>query len=201
LDTKKIIQLSKVKVINNFLKEKNLIKIINIGRFTDQKDQITILKAINEIKNKINIKLLIVGQGKNKKQLEDYIENNNLEKIVKINKFTNNPYNLIKSADVFILSSVFEGLPNVLLEAITLNKFIISTNCPTGPKEILYNGRAGLLFSTGDYIELSKKILFFYNNYNLCLKKKTLAKSGLKRFEYQMNLKKYLELVKTSLTI
>jgi glycosyltransferase involved in cell wall biosynthesis len=201
LNTKKIIQLSKVKVVNNFLKEKNFIKIINIGRFTDQKSQITILKAINEIKNKIKIKLLIVGQGKNKKQLEDYIENNNLKKIVKINKFTNNPYNLIKSADVFILSSVFEGLPNVLLEAITLNKFIISTNCPTGPKEILYNGRAGLLFSVGDYIELSKKILFFYNNYNLCLKKKALAKSGLQRFEYQMNLKKYLKLVKTTLTI
>jgi glycosyltransferase involved in cell wall biosynthesis len=201
LDKKKIIQLSKHKVTNNFFMEKNIIKIINVGRLTDQKDQITILKAINEIKNKIKIKLLIVGQGKNKKQLKDYIENNNLSKIVKINKYAVNPYNLIKSADVFILSSLFEGLPNVLLEAITLNKFIISTDCPTGPKEILYNGKAGLVFNAGDYMQLSKKILFFYNNYKLCLKKKTLAKSGLKRFEYQMNLKKYLELVKTTLTI
>lgn len=201
LDKKRIIQLSKAKLTNNFLKEKNFIKIINIGRLTDQKDQITILKAINEIKNIIKIKLLIVGQGKNKKKLEDYIENNNLKKIIKINKFTRNPYNLIKSADIFILSSVFEGLPNVLLEAITLNKFIISTDCPTGPKEILYNGKAGLLFDAGNYIELSKKILFFYYNYNLCLKKRTIAKSGLKRFEYKINLDKYLKLVKTGLTI
>jgi glycosyltransferase involved in cell wall biosynthesis len=200
LDTKKIIQLSKIKVTNNFFKEKNFIKIINIGRLTDQKDQITILKAVNKVKDKIKIKLLIVGQGKNKKKLEDYIKQNNLNKIVKINKYTNNPYNLIKSADVFILSSLFEGLPNVLLEAITLNKFIISTDCPTGPKEILYNGKAGLLFDAGDYIELSKKILFFYDNYNLCLQKRSIAKSGLNRFEYKINLDKYLKLVKAALT-
>lgn len=201
LDIKKIKRLSIKKIRKNFFKEKNFVKIINVGRLTDQKDQITILKAIKEIKDKINIKLLIMGQGKNKKQLEDYIKNNNLKNIVKIKKFTNNPYNFIKSADIFILSSLYEGLPNVLLEAITLNKFIISTDCPTGPKEILYNGKGGLLFNAGNYIELSKKILFFYYNYNLCLKKIAIAKSGLKRFEYKINLDKYLKLVKTALTI
>lgn len=201
LNTEKIIKLSKKKHNNNFFKDKDIVKIINIGRLTDQKDQITILKAIKEIKNKINIKLLIVGQGKNKSLLEDYIINNNLTKIVKINKFVKNPYNLIKSADIFILSSVFEGLPNVLLEAIALNKFIISTNCPTGPREILYNGKAGLLFNPRNYMQLSKKILFFKSNYNLCLKKMIVAKSGLKRFDYKINLNKYLKLANAELII
>jgi glycosyltransferase involved in cell wall biosynthesis len=201
LNIEKILYLSKKRNKNNFFYKTKNLKIINIGRFTDQKDQITILKAVNEIKDKINIRLLIVGQGKNKKKLQDYIVDNNLQKISKIKEFTNNPYNLIKSADIFVLSSKFEGLPNVLLEAVTLNKFIISTDCPTGPKEILYNGKAGLLFTPGNYLELAKKIFYFKNNYKICLKKTSIAKSGLKRFDYKINLNKYLKLVKSELTI
>jgi glycosyltransferase involved in cell wall biosynthesis len=201
LNLEKILFLSKKKIKNNFFQKKKVLKVINIGRFTDQKDQISILKAINEIRKKINIKLLIVGQGENKKKLQDYIYDNNLKKIAKIIKFTDNPYNLIRSADLFVLSSKFEGLPNVLLEAIALNKFIISSDCPTGPKEILNNGKGGLLFTAGNYLELAKKILFFRNNYKICLKKKAIAKSGLERFDYKINLNKYLKLVKSELTI
>jgi glycosyltransferase involved in cell wall biosynthesis len=201
LNIEKILYLSKKRIKNNFFHKTKSLKIINIGRFTDQKDQITILKAVNEIKDKINIRLLIVGQGKNKKKLQDYIVDNNLQKISKIKEFTNNPYNLIRSADIFVLSSKFEGLPNVLLEAVTLNKFIISTDCPTGPKEILYNGKAGLLFTPGNYLELAKKIFYFKNNYKICLEKTSIAKSGLKKFDYKINLNKYLKLVKSELTI
>ena len=71
---------------------------------------------------------------------------NNLNDSVKIINFLDNPYPIIKKSDIFILSSNFEGLPNVLLEAQTLKIPIISSNCPTGPKEILLNGKAGILF-------------------------------------------------------
>ena len=64
----------------------------------------------------------------------------------------------------FLLSTTFEGLPNVLLEAITLKKFIIFSKCQTGPSEILLNGSGGLLFDVKNYNQLSKKILFYYNN-------------------------------------
>ena len=100
----------------------------------------TLLKAINEIKKKIKISLLIIGEGKNKKIIKEFISNNNLEKSVKLKDYTKNPFPYIKQADVFILTSKFEGLPNVLLEAITLKKFVISTDCPTGPNEILDGG-------------------------------------------------------------
>ena len=73
-----------------------------------------------------------------------------------------NPYKYFKDTDIFVLSSKFEGLPNVLLEAQFFKKFIISSNCPTGPKEILLNGKAGELFDVGNYKKLSKIIL----NYN-----------------------------------
>ena len=125
--------------------------IITVGRFTDQKDQITLLKAINLIKSKINFRLIIIGKGVEKKNLINFISENNLSKNIKIFNFMKNPFNLIRSSDLFVLTSRYEGLPNVLLEALTLKKFIISTDCPTGPKEILLNGKAGNLFKIGDY--------------------------------------------------
>ena len=108
-----------------------------------------------------------------------------------------NPYPYIKKADLFILSSNFEGLPNVLLEAITLNTFVISSNCPTGPSEILDNGKGGLLFKVGDYNELSKKIIFFINNKKINNKKLLFAKKRLERFDYYKNLFKYKKILET----
>ena len=85
-----------------------------------------------------------------------------IKSFVKIYNFVDNPYPLIKQADIFVLSSAYEGLPNVLLEALTLNKFIISSNCPTGPKEILLNGKGGLLFKVGNYKQLANKIIYYF---------------------------------------
>ena len=135
LDKKNIIKRSNLKIKFKPFKEKNSLKIINIGRLVDQKDQLTILKSINLIKKKIKIELLIIGQGKNESLLKKYIKINNLENCVRILPFNNNPYPYIKESDVFVLSSLYEGLPNVLLEAMTLKKFIISSNCPTEPKK------------------------------------------------------------------
>ena len=89
-----------------------------------------------------------------------------LNKIIKIISYKKNPYPLIKHSDIFVLSSIYEGLPNVLLEAICLKKFIISSNCTTGPREILNNGKGGLLFKSKNYKELAKKIVDFKKNLN-----------------------------------
>ena len=124
---------------------KKLFNLINIGRLEDQKDHITLLNSVKLIKNKINIKLLIIGNGNKQSKLNRYIEDNKLNSNVKILNNINNPFPYLLRSDLFILSSIFEGLPNVLLEAITLNKFVISTNCSTGPSEILNNGKGGIL--------------------------------------------------------
>ena len=104
------------------------------------------------------------------------------------------PY--IKQADLFILTSKFEGLPNVLLESIVLKKMVISSNCPTGPKEILLNGKGGLLFKVEDYKDLSKKIVFYIKNKKKCQKMMNFSFNQLSRFDYKINLKKYLNIVK-----
>ena len=197
LDKNRIIQKSRIKSSLKFDKKK--FNIINVGRFTDQKDQITLLKAVNLIKNKISLQLTIVGRGKEEENLKKFINNNNLKGLVRLVNFTNNPYNLINSSDIFILSSLYEGLPNVLLESQVLKKFIISTNCPTGPKEILMNGKAGFLFKPKDYKNLAKLIIYAYKNKSKLKKMSNLGYKNLFRFDYNTNIKKYYSTINSIL--
>ena len=116
--------------------------------------------AIN-IKNKLKFRLLIIGEGKNKKKIINYIKTNNLNNNIKVLDYKKNPFKYINLSNIFILSSIYEGLPNVLLEAICLKKFVISSNYPTGPAEILNDGKGGLLFKVQDHNDLAKKIIFY----------------------------------------
>lgn len=198
LNKSEIIKKSNEKLKFSFFK-KNTINLINIGRLVDQKDQMTLLVSLKKLKNNSNydFRLLIMGSGVNKNLLLNYIKENDLKKNVKLIDFQDNPFPYLKRAEVFILSSLYEGLPNVLLEGLSLKKFIISSNCPTGPKEILDNGNNGLLFKMGDADDLLKKIYYYLENKKKC---DHLLKNGLKRlwrFDYQSNLRKYVKLVST----
>ena len=194
LNKNEIIKRSKEKLKFNFLKT-SLIKIINVARFTDQKDHLTLLNAMKRIKKKIEFRLVLIGAGPNRNLLENYILENNLKKNIKILNYQNNPYKYIRNCDIFILTSKFEGLPNVLLEAAVLKKFIISTNCPTGPREILSNGKGGELVKIGNFKSISEKIISYSKNKNKFIKKINYNFKSLKKFDYYMNLNQYLLVV------
>ena len=194
LNHDEILKKTKKKSKKIFTNKKQL-KILNIGRFTEQKDQMTLLRSLNQIKETVKFEAVIIGRGKLHKELLQYILNNNLSRFVKIMDFVENPFPLLKQAELFILSSRYEGLPNVLLEALTLQKFIISSKCPTGPREILLNGKGGLLFNVGNHNQLANKIIYYEKNKKKCLNMLKHAIKKLYRFDYQINLKKYLNLV------
>ena len=194
LNKREIINLSKKPVNFNFF-SKNYLKVLNVGRLEDQKDQMTLLKSINFLKKRIKIKLLIIGNGSMEKKLKYYIYNNNLDKTVKILHNISNPFPYFIKSDLFVLSSVFEGLPNVLLEALTLKKFVISTNCSTGPSEILSKGKGGILVPINDYKNLANKIIFFKKNKKNLKKKLLFARKNLKRFDLSQNLNKFSRII------
>ena len=194
LNKKNIKKKSKEKIKINFFKGNHL-KLITIGRLVDQKDHLTILKSINLIK-KHNIKLLIIGKGNKKEILDEYIKEKKLSSKIKLIPFQKNPYKYLSLADIFILSSKFEGLPNVLLEAQCLKKYIISTNCPTGPREILLNGKAGDLVPIGNFKKLSLRIKQFKKHNNSYKKKIFLGYKNLNRFDYNYNMDKYYKIIK-----
>ena len=200
LDRKKILKLGNKKIKFNFFKQKNCLKIINIGRFTDQKNQLLILKSIKYLKDRIPIKFLIAGRGINFNILKKFINENKLNKKVYLMNFMDNPYPYLKLSDVFILSSNYEGLPNVLLEAQCFKKIIISTKCPTGPKEILLNGRAGFFFKMNDYKDLSKKIIYVFKNKKKLTNKIKVGYNNLYRFSESKNLNLYYKLVLKNLS-
>lgn len=195
LNTEEIIKKSQIETNLKFLKDKKTLKIINVARFTEQKDHITLLKSFKIVSKKIKSRLLIIGYGPELKNINYFIKANKLSNLVKVLNFQKNPYKYIVKSDIFILSSKYEGLPNVLLEAQCLKKFIISSNCPTGPKEILKNGKYGFLFKVGDYDELAKKIILYSNNRKQYKKFIDLAYKNLNRFNYNLNSEKYFKLV------
>ena len=175
--------------------KKNYLNIITVGRLTDQKDHLILLKSIKLLKPELKVRVIIVGKGNTKKLLHSFIFENKLQNKVKLLGYTNNPFPYIQKSNIVILTSKFEGLPNILLEAQYLRKYIISTNCPTGPKEILLNGKAGDLIKVGDYTKLSLLISQYNDKKKSMIKKINLGTKNFFRFDYYSNCKKYLDFV------
>ena len=156
----------------------------------------TLLKCFKSLNKKIQTRLLIIGYGTNKSKIINFIKHNKLGKSVKVLDFNINPYPYIKKSDLFVLTSRYEGLPNVLLEAAVLKKFIISSNCPTGPKEILSNGKGGFLFEVGNYKDLSNQILKFAKRKKNLKSKINYTYKNLRNFDFYKNLNKYYVVIK-----
>jgi len=178
-----------------FLQNKNCYNLITIGRLVEQKDHMTILNALKLLRNKVKFRLMILGKGKLKNQLEDFCKNNGLANSINFLGYKNNIFPYLKASDCLILSSLYEGQPNVILEAISMKKLVISSNCPTGPSEILLNGKAGYLFKPKKYKELASKIYFSFKNKKISEKKIKLASKTLKKYNIKENTKKFIKII------
>jgi len=133
--------------------------VLSAGRFTEQKDFSTLVEAISLLRKERTVRLAILGKGKKQEELESVVRKENLEDNVLFPGFVDNPYKYMKQADVFALSSKWEGLPTVLIEAMACGTPVVSTDCPSGPAEILENGKWGRLASVGSPAELSSAIM------------------------------------------
>lgn len=133
-----------------------------IERLEEPKDLETLIYAyhlyLHKNCNKNCPLLYIMGEGKKRQSVENLIEKLNLKNNVFLLGLIKNPYPWIKRAKLILFSSKSEGLPTTLIESLILNKLIISTDCPTGPAEILANGKAGLLVPVGDAKAMSQAI-------------------------------------------
>lgn len=140
--------------------------ICSVGRLDEgQKDFNTLINAyVNlKIENKISEKLVLVGDGPDREKLENLVKKLKMEEDIIFLGKKSNPYIWMKNSKAFILSSKYEGLPTVLIEALILDVPSISSNCLTGPVEILENGKFGELFNIGNIKELEQKILITLN--------------------------------------
>lgn len=124
--------------------------IISVGRLSPQKSYSDLIKAVAKVSEKKTVRLVILGEGELRPELERMIADLKLSEHVYLPGFVDNPYKYLAKSDLFVLSSRWEGLPTVLIEALALGTPVVSTNCKNGPDEILMNGRFGTLVAVGD---------------------------------------------------
>ena len=137
-------------VDNSWIMDKSAPLIITAGRLCPGKGYPDLIHAINIVRKERPIKLAILGEGDFRPELETLINKLKLGDTVRLLGFQENPLKFFRQADVFALASYFEGLPNVLVEAMAAGCTLVSTDCPTGPREVLKDGKYGYLVPMHD---------------------------------------------------
>ena len=130
------------------------------GRFTRQKNFIYLIREFSKfVKSNPNENLLIIGEGELKKKMQEEIDKLHLSNNIKILEYTDDIYYFMKNSKGFILSSIWEEVGFVIVEAAFCNSLVISSNCKNGPDEFLQNGEAGLIFCSDVKNKLCEKLL------------------------------------------
>jgi len=154
------------------LKEKKYL--LSVGRITKQKNYFFLIDCFFDLlKIYPDYNLIIIGNGEDKQKLQEYINMKNLNEKIHLLDFKKNIFNYMKNAECFILSSLWEDPGWVLIEAASVNRIIISSNCPNGPVEFLSNGDGGYLYDSNNK-DSFLKVFREYKNDSLQIKiKKT----------------------------
>ena len=133
--------------------------LLAVGRLTRQKDYPTLLRAFRRVRERIDARLVILGEGEERASLERLAAELGIAVDVDFVGFKSNPYAYMSRAAVFVMSSAWEGFGNVLVEAMACGTPVVSTDCPSGPREILVDGKYGRLVPVSDDESLTDAIL------------------------------------------
>ncbi|OQX87041.1 MAG: hypothetical protein B6D55_04495 [Candidatus Omnitrophica bacterium 4484_70.2] len=166
------------------IKEEDFV-ILTGGRLCKEKSIDVLLTVVPELKNEIkNLKILIVGEGEEKRNLMEIVKKLKTENSVVFTGFRKDILSIIKISDIVVLTSKWEGMPNLILEGMALGKSVISTDIG-GSKEIIENGVNGFLLKYGDKKTLVDKILYLYKNHEV---RKKMGEEGYKIVKKRFNL-------------
>ena len=165
----------------------DIIHIMAVGRLVEQKGFDRLLEAVEKLKQKnIIFQLHILGEGKQKEDLQSYVTEHGLEKYVKLYGYVKNPYTIMRSGDILVCSSRAEGYSLVIAEAMVLGLAIITTNC-SGPYELIDGGKYGIL--TDNSTEgIYKALEHVLKNKKMLERYKALALERSKMFNVQHNI-------------
>lgn len=139
--------------------DKRMPVIVSSGRLSPEKDYPTLIDAFAFLLGKKQAGLIIIGEGQERPVLEERIKRMRLEAHVQLAGWQRNPYKFMKRADLFVISSIAEGMSLVLAEALALSPRLVATDCPSGPREVLENGKYGRLVPPGDPEALARAML------------------------------------------
>ena len=132
--------------------------ILAVGRLTPQKDFITLVRAFELLRRRRPVRLIILGEGEERPRLERLAGELGVEQDVSLPGFVSNPFAYMSAASVFALTSAWEGLPGALIQALACGMQIVATDCGSGPRVIVANGRFGRLVPVGDVSAVAKAL-------------------------------------------
>jgi glycosyltransferase involved in cell wall biosynthesis len=154
--TQEVIRKSKEEVPHRWLDDEKLVVYLGVGRLKPQKDFQTLIRAFARLGPESHARLIILGDGELRHELEKLCKHLGVGERVELTGFVHNPYALMRKAKALVLSSRYEGLPTVIIEALACGTPVISTRCPSGPEEILREGTDGFLVRVGDDDEMAR---------------------------------------------
>ncbi len=164
--------------------------VLGIGRLEPQKDFATLVRAFAKLREQQDCRLVLLGAGQQHVELENLSKQLGVKDSVKLLGFVENPHRYLARAGVFVLSSAWEGLSNVLIEAIALGIPVVSTDCPCGPSEVLAGGQYGKLVSMGDWEVMAKAMAESLSNHEL-----QAPDTWLTQFSQEAATERYLEVL------
>jgi glycosyltransferase involved in cell wall biosynthesis len=133
--------------------------VLAVGKLKKQKDFPTLIRAFARVLHQRPARLIVLGEGEERARLQAMVTRMGLSDVVSMPGFVTNPYCWMARASVFVLSSAWEGLSNALLEALACGCPAVSTDCPSGPRNVLANGTFGPLVPVGDDTAMAEAIL------------------------------------------
>jgi len=133
--------------------------VLGVGRLTAQKDFPTLIRAFAAVRKQEPARLIILGEGEDRSRLEALADELGVRPDVDLPGFRDDAMAFMAHSSLFVLSSAWEGLPTVLIEALAAGTRVVSTDCPSGPREILQDGRLGTLVRVGDHVTLAEAML------------------------------------------
>jgi glycosyltransferase involved in cell wall biosynthesis len=133
--------------------------VTGIGRLTRQKDFSTLIRAFARVRSQLSCRLMILGEGRDRATLGELAQSLGVAEDIALPGFVVNPYPFLGRASLFVLSSLWEGSPTVLTEAMALGVPVVATDCPSGPREILRGGQIASLVPMGDPVALAAAML------------------------------------------
>lgn len=157
--TPELVRLRSRPAAHPWLRDPSLRVVLAVGRLVPQKDFDTLLHAFARAKLGDDVRLIVCGEGPLRQDLETTVERCGLTERVDLPGFVANPYAEMAAADLFVLSSRWEGSPGVLIEAMSCGAPVVATDCPSGPRQILDGGRFGRLTPVGDTDALARALV------------------------------------------
>ena len=178
-------------------KEKIRMNFVSVGRLEKQKNHIFLLRTFAKLKyaEKINFMLTIIGEGSLRESIENEIQRLQLEQNVKLIGYHPNAAKTLHNYSIYIQAPLYEGFGTSLIEAMSANLITISSNCESGPAEILEEGELGFLFEPGNTDQLISIIKQIYNNEHDIVQKLEKARCSLKRFSQAKIVQDYLKTI------